>query len=58
MYCKGHQIVNTYIYKYVRTGICKFRLLFVCTILKIKMYLFINLRYIIIDHILLKCIYK
>ena len=36
MYCKDRQIVNIYIYKYVPTCICKFRLLFSVLYQKLK----------------------
>ena len=53
--CK-HFINNIllYIYKYVRTCIRKFKLLFFCTLLKTKIYLFVSIKYILIDHVLSK----
>ena len=45
MYYKDHQIVNIYIYKYVRTCIYKFsKFTFFGTISKTKTYLFVRLK--------------
>ena len=48
MYCKDRQIVNIYIYKYIRTCIRKFRLHFFFVQYQKLIYVLVNLKYILI----------